>query len=98
MSIMVNPFKQAGDLMKMKGQMDAMQKELEKIEVEVEKHNVKVVVNGAMKIITLESNGQSDKDIKDAVNEAYKNAQETMAKKMRDMGGLDALMGMMGGK
>ena len=47
------------------------------------------------KIKELSSNGQSDNDIKEAVNEAIKKSQEVAAKKLQQMGG--GLSGLLGG-
>ncbi len=91
---MMNPFKQIGDLKKMRDQAMAIQRELEKEEVEVERNGVKVVISGDQKIKSLASNGRSDSDIKDAVNEAVKKSQEVAAKKLQQMGGgLSGLLG-----
>lgn len=91
---MMNPFKQLGDLKKMRDQAMAIQRELEKEEVEVEKNGVKVIISGDQKIKTLQSNGREDSDIKDAVNEAIKKSQEVAAKKLQQMGGgLSGLLG-----
>ena len=90
----MNPFKQIGDLKKMRDQAMAIQRELEKEEVEVERNGVKVVISGDQKIKSLASNGRSDSDIKDAVNEAVKKSQEVAAKKLQQMGGgLSGLLG-----
>ena len=46
------------------------------------------------KIQNLETNGRSDGDIRDAVNEAIKKSQEVAAKKLSQMqGGLSGLLG-----
>lgn len=91
---MMNPFKQIGEIKKMRDQAMAIQKELQQEEVEVEKNGVRVVISGDQKIKTLEVNGKSDNDVKDAVNEAIKKSQEVAAKKLQQMtGGLGGLMG-----
>lgn len=83
----------------MRDQAMAIQRELEKEEVVVDKHGVHIVITGDQKIRELQSNGQSDDDIKDAVNEAVKKAQEVAAKKLSSMsGGLQGLLGGMGQK
>lgn len=94
---MFNPFQQVAELKKMRDQAMAIQKELQKEEVVVEKSGVRVVVTGDQKIKELNSNGRSDNDITDAINEAMKKSQEVAAKKLQQMGGLGALGNMLGG-
>jgi nucleoid-associated protein EbfC len=96
---MMNPFKQLGDLNKMRQQAMQIQKELQSEEVVIEKNGVNIVISGDQKIKELSSNGKSDNDVKDAVNEAIKKSQETAAKKLSQMqGGLSGLLGGMGGQ
>lgn len=79
----------------MRDQAMEIQKELQQEEVEVSKNGVTVVISGDQKIKKLESNGKSDSDILEAVNEAVKKSQEVAAKKLQKMtGGLGGLMGM----
>ena len=92
---MFNPFQGISDLKKMRDQAMAIQRELQKEEVFVDKHGVKVKISGDQKIISIQSNGKSDDDIKDAVNEAIKKSQEVAAKKLQQMGG--GLGGLFGG-
>lgn len=93
---MMNPFQQLGDLKKMRDQAMAIQKELQKEEITVESHGVKVVITGDQKVQYIASNGRSDNDIKDAINEAIKKSQEVAAKKLASMSG--GLGGLLGGK
>jgi DNA-binding protein YbaB len=93
---MMNPFSQLGELKKMRDQAMAIQKALQQEILEVEKSGVVVVITGDQKIQSIESNGRSDGDIKDAVNEAIKKSQEIAAKKLQQMGG--GLGGLLGGK
>ncbi len=91
---MFNPFGQLGDLKKMRDQAMQIQKELEKEEINVEKHGVEIVISGDQKIREIKTNGKSDNDIKEAVNEAVKKSQEIAAKKLASMsGGLGGLLG-----
>lgn len=92
----MNPFSQLGELKKMRDQAMAIQKELQKEVLDIEKNGVLVVITGDQKIQKIESNGRSDDDIKDAVNEAVKKSQEVAAKKLQQMGG--GLGGLLGGK
>lgn len=95
-----NPFGQLGELKKMRDQAMAMQKQLQMEIVEVNKRGVYVKISGDQKIIEIKSNGKSDDDIREAVNEAVKKSQEVAAKKLQEMtggmGGLGSLLG--GGK
>lgn len=91
----MNPFKQLGDIKKMRDQAMQIQKELQGEEVSVSKNGVDIVITGDQKIKELNTNGKSDNDIKDAVNEAIKKSQEVAAKKLSQMGG--GLQGLLGG-
>lgn len=91
---MINPFKQIGEIKKMRDQAMQIQKQLQQEEVDIEKNGVHIVISGDQKIRTLESNGRSDNDILDAVNEAIKKSQEIAARKLSSMGGgLGGLLG-----
>ncbi len=91
---MFNPLQGLGDLKKMRDQAMEIQKELQQEEVYVDKNGVKIVITGDQRIKTLEANGKSDNDIKDAINEAIKKSQEVAAKKLAQMGGgLGGLLG-----
>lgn len=92
---MMNPFKQLGDLKKMRDQAMAIQRELQSEEVTVEKNGVVIVITGDQKIKELLSNDRSDNDIKEAVNEAVKKSQEVAARKLQQMG--EGLQGLLGG-
>ncbi|KKQ36917.1 MAG: hypothetical protein A3H17_00155 [Candidatus Levybacteria bacterium RIFCSPLOWO2_12_FULL_37_14] len=92
---MFNPFQKVGQLNEMRKQAMEIQKQLQGEEVIVDKNNVHIVISGDQKIKELLSNGQSDNDIKDAVNEAIKKSQEVAAKKLSQMGG--GLGGLLGG-
>lgn len=91
---MMNPFKQVGDLKKMRDQAMEIQKQLQQEEVDVEKNGVRIVISGDQRIKTLDTNDRGDDDIKEAVNEAIKKSQEVAAKKLSQMGGgLGGLLG-----
>lgn len=95
-----NPFGQIGEIKKMRDQAMAIQRQLQQKIVDVNKHGVFVRISGDQKIVEIKSNGKSDNDIKDAVNEAIKKSQEVAAKELQSitggMGGLGSLLG--GGK
>ncbi len=91
---MMNPFQQLGDLKKMRDQAMAIQKELQAEQITVEKHGVRILISGDQKVLSLETNGKSDDDVKEAINEAVKKSQEVAAKKLASMqGGLAGLLG-----
>ena len=92
---MINPFKQIGEIKKMRDQAMQIQRELQSEEVAVDKNGVHIVISGDQKIKILESNGRSDDDVREAVNEAIKKSQEVAAKKLQQMGG--GLSGLLGG-
>jgi hypothetical protein len=91
---MFNPFQQLGEMKKMRDQAMQIQKQLQGEQVIIDKNGVHIVISGDQKIQSLESNGRSDNDIKEAVNEAIKKSQEVAAKKLSSMsGGLKGLLG-----
>ncbi len=91
---MMNPFGQLGELKKMRDQAMQIQRMLAAKEITVEKKRIKIVITGDQKIKDIETNGASDNDIKDAVNEAVKKSQEVAAKELQGMsGGLGGLLG-----
>ena len=93
----MNPFGQLGELKKMRDQAMQIQRQLQAEEITIDKHGVTIVITGDQKLKSIQTNGKSDNDIKDAVNEAIKKSQEIAAKKLQSMsGGLSSLLG--GGK
>lgn len=92
---MFNPFQQLGDLKKMRDQAMQIQKALQAEQITVEKSGVTVVMTGDQKVVSIATNGRSDNDVKDCINEAIKKSQEIAAKKLQQMGG--GLGGLMGG-
>jgi len=96
---MMNPFSQIGELKKMRDQAMAMQRQLQAKIVEVSKRGVYVKISGDQKILEIKSNGKSDDDVREAVNEAIKKSQEVAAKELQQMtGGLGGLGSLLGGK
>lgn len=94
---MFNPIQQLGELKKMRDQAMQIQKQLQAEEIEIDKNGVQIKITGDQKLQSLESNGRSDDDIKEAVNEAIKKSQEVAAKSLSSMsGGLKGLLGGMG--
>jgi len=91
---MNNPFGQIGELKKMRDQAMQIQRLLSAEEVEVNKNGVDITITGDQKIKEIKTNGRSDNDIKEAINEAVKKSQEIAAKKLAGMqGGLGGLLG-----
>lgn len=92
---MFNPFQQISDIKKMRDQAMEIQKQLQAEEVRIDKSGVHILITGDQKIKEIKTNGKSDDDIKEAVNEAIKKSQEVAAKKLQSMGG--GLAGLLGG-
>lgn len=91
---MNNPFGQLGELKKMRDQAMQIQRLLSAEKIDVEKNGVNITITGDQKIQEIKTNGRSDNDIKEAVNEAVKKSQEIAAKKLSQMqGGLSGLLG-----
>lgn len=94
---MINPFKQAAEIKKLRDQAKKIQDELSQVEVEAEKGRVKVIIDGNMKVKSVEINGEEMRDAKDAFNDAVDRAQKKSAQKMQQMGaGLQDLLGGLG--
>ena len=92
---MFNPLKQMGEIKKLRDQAMQIQKALQQEQITVEKHGVVIVMTGDQKVVSIATNGKSDNDVKDTINEAIKKSQEVAAKKLSQMGGgLGGLMGM----
>jgi len=90
---MFNKLKQIKDL---RDQAKKMQGALAGETISAEKNGVKVAMNGNMEITEVSINSELDKAalesaIKNAVNDAMKQTQRLMAKKMQEMGGFPGL-------
>lgn len=94
---MFEKLQQLKELKKMRDDAMRIQKALDEEVVEVEKHGVRVRVTLAQRFVSIESEGKSESDVVDAVNEAVKESQKQAAKKMQGMVGLEGLKGMFGG-
>lgn len=91
---MDNPFSKLGELKRMRDQAMKIQKELQAEIVNVDSHGVQIVITGDQKIQSITTNGKSDNDILEAINEAVKKSQEVAARKLSTMqGGLSGLLG-----
>lgn len=94
---MFDKLQQLKELKKMRDEAMRIQKALDEETIEVDKKGVNVKVTLAQRFVSISSEGKSESDIVEAVNEAVKESQKEAAKKMQQMGGLDALGGMFGG-
>lgn len=91
---MNNPFSKIGELKKMRDQAMQIQKVLQAEELDIEKNGVSIKITGDQKVKDIKTNGRSDDDIKEAINEAVKKSQEIAARKLSQMGGgLGGLLG-----
>jgi hypothetical protein len=79
------------DKAKMLAQAFKLKKAVEAEIIEVEENGVRVAVSGDQKIKFLSVNGAENKVLVEVINKAMKKSQETAAKKMKDMGGLEGL-------
>ena len=79
------------DKAKMLAQAYKLKKAVEAETVDVEEYGIKITVSGDQKIKFLSINGGENKVLIDTINKAMKKSQETAAKRMKDMGGLEGL-------
>ena len=79
------------DKAKVLAQAYKLKKAVEAETVEVEENGIKVTVSGDQRVKFLSINGMENKVLVDAINKAMKKSQETAAKRMKDMGGLEGL-------
>jgi len=79
------------DKAKMLAQAYKLKKAVEAEIIEVEENGIKVTVTGDQKIKFLSVNGMENKILVETINKAMKKSQETAAKRMKDMGGLEGL-------
>ena len=94
---MFDKLQQLKELKKMRDDAMRIQKALDNETVDIEKHGVSIRMTLAQRVVSIETNGKSDSDIAEAVNEAIKESQKQAAKKMQGMVGMDGLKGMFGG-
>jgi len=96
---MNNPFKQLGDLKKMRDQAMAIQKQLSQERIELSEDGVHIVITGDQKILEFSIQGIENEVVKEKLNKAVKESQEMAAKKLQEMsGGLGGLSGLLGGE
>jgi len=91
---MFNKLKQIKDL---RDQAKTMQNALAKESVTIERGGVTIIMNGNLEVTTLTINDSAskestEKNVKEAINEAVKKTQKLMATKLQEMGGFPGLM------
>lgn len=79
---MLDKLKMLGDLKKLRSQALAIQQKLAQIEVEIDREGVIVVASGDQRIKSLRVEGEEKEQIREAVNQALKKAQERAAQEM----------------
>jgi hypothetical protein len=80
------------DKAKMMAQAFKIKKALESELTEIEENGILVRVTGDQKIKFLSVNGAENKVLIEVINKAMKKSQESAAKRMQDMGGLEGLL------
>lgn len=94
---MFDKLQQLKELKKMRDDAMRIQKALDDEVIEVEKRGVKVKLTLAQRFISIDTDGKSESDVVEAVNEAVKESQKQAAKKMQNLVGFEGLKGMLGG-
>lgn len=79
------------DKAKMMAQAFKLKKAVEQQVVTVEENGILVEVSGDQKVKKLVVNGVENKILVEVINKAMKKSQESAAKMMKDMGGLEGL-------
>lgn len=79
------------DKAKMMAKALKLKKAVEAEIVEVEDSGIKIKVSGDQRVKFLSVNGVENKILVDTINKALKKSQESAAKTMKDMGGLEGL-------
>jgi len=94
---MFDKIRQGKELLKLRQQAKELQRQLEQVYHTEEGNGVRVTVNGAQNIVSLEVNGEEQRDIVELINKAMKEVQKKSAKKIMEMGGgISGLLGGMG--
>ncbi len=79
------------DKAKMLAQAFKLKRAIEAEVIMVDENGVMIEVGGDQKIRKLVINGVENRAVLEVINKAMKKAQETAARKMKDMGGLEGL-------
>jgi len=93
---MFDKLKQGKELLKMRSQAQELQKKLSGVTASVEKGKFNVKVTADQKVEFISIDGEEQKELKEAINQAFKDVQKKAAQKMVEEGGLGALFGNMG--
>ena len=94
---MFDKFKQAKNLLKLRGEAKKLQDELEQIKHTEEDGDMAVTVSGAQTVLSIRSGDAEQEKLVKLINKALKEVQKKSAKKMMEMGGgLGGLLGGMG--
>ena len=80
------------DKAKLMAQAFKLKKALESELTEMDENGISIKVTGDQKIKFLSVNGAENKILVEVINKAMKKSQESAAKKMQDLGGLEGLM------
>jgi len=80
---MKNPIGSMKDMYKLKRRADDMKRQMEAITIEVEDGGVKVIMQGDNKIQEIWIDGELNTRVKGVLNQAVKDVQKKVAKKMR---------------
>lgn len=71
------------DLWKLKKMQDDLKKQMEKIFIEHEERGIKMLIRGDKHVEKIEIDGNEDKRLKDVLNNAYKELDKKLAKKLQ---------------
>ena len=71
------------EIYKLRKKQSAMQKEMEQIFSTAEKGDFKVVVRGDRKVELIEIDGEDQRDLKNIINDAMKDVNKKVEKKLR---------------
>lgn len=76
-------FDKVKDMNKLRKTQSEIKKQLENIFVTVEKSGYRVVIRGDKRIEKLEINGEDDKQLREMLNDAFKDVDKKVEKQMR---------------
>lgn len=92
--MVLDKFRQLGELKKMRDQAMQIQKALAEERIEVEEQGIKIVMTGDQRVEEITIDGQGQNRLIDVLNKAIKRSQEVAAQKLQEMsGGLGGLLG-----
>ncbi|PJE67576.1 hypothetical protein COU95_01665 [Candidatus Shapirobacteria bacterium CG10_big_fil_rev_8_21_14_0_10_40_9] len=92
--MVLDKFRQLGELKKMRDQAMQIQKALAEEKIEAEEQGIKVVMTGDQRVEEITIDGQGQNRLVEVLNKAIKRSQEVAAQKLQEMsGGLGGLLG-----